>query len=329
MLKVEELIKHLSISPQESDPLILSFFNYLNNFCRNGESFSTNHLKDYFRICLDFAHWQQNKHLFQTTLAPLLNEIMDLEDIRWPHQLQTIEVESIRDLMEVAEKYLNRHLAKETQYRLINDQDKRILAIILHPNQNIQVRIFDRKMVLAHGEIEPLKLSHHLLYHSNLDILEGTSQRFEIGPFIYAHFQLKNQIMEGSVSRGYLLQKIHDLNGMQMSHFPKLFFSIKKIEQFFVQRQSDPFYIEVTDRLEQAIESARITQYFHAQDYLDILAYSSNLLEYVFTGDKLLSLLIRDLQHTISLRDRSVEKTPQKEEDLWNLQIPPYSNQTR
>lgn len=320
MLKVTELIKHLSIGIQENNPLILAFANFLNNFTDPQELFTETHLESFFSLCMDYAHWQQHRDEFAQTLIPLLHDIVDMESVRWPDTLQAFEVQQISDLTEIIENYLNRILQNGEKFRIILEQDKKIYAIILTSEQKIQIRLFDRKVVIRKGQLEPLKKFQVLSYTQKLELEEGQLQCFELAPYVTAQFRLHNGVLEGAIHRGYLLQKIHDLTGMELRHFPKLFYSIKRIEQYFIQRQSDPFYIQTTDRLEKAIEAAKVRGNFNSQDYVDLLAQSYNILEYVFTGDKLLTLLIRDLQHTLNQRDRSVARTPQKEDDLWTLQ---------
>ncbi len=319
MLKVAELIKHLSIGIQENNPLVVAFSNFLNNFAEPTEIFNETHLDAFFSMSLDYAHWQQHRDEFAQALIPLLHDSVDMNTIKWPDTLQTFEVEQVSDLTEIIENYLNRIFHNGEKFRLIVEQDKKIVAVVLTVDQKIQLRMFDRKVVIKRGLVEPLKKNLVLFYNQKLELEEGVQQCYEMAPFVTAQFRLFQGILEGAVHRGYMMQKIQDLTGLELSHFPKLFYSIKRLEQYFIQRQSDPFYIQAIDRLEKAIESAKIKGNYNSPEYIDLLAQSNNILEYVFTGDKLLTLLIRDLQHTLNQRDRSVVRTPQKEDDLWNF----------
>ncbi len=274
-------------------------------------------------MTLDYTHWHQHRDEFAQTLIPALEEMTDLKSIRWPDTLQSFEVEQMSDLLEIVDSYLTRILQAGEKFRLIIDQDKRVLAVILSPDQKIKVRLFDKKVVIRKGLIEPLKKFQVLHYNQNLELEGKTLHCFELAPFVTVQFRIYQSVLDGAIHRGYLLQKIHDLTGQELTYTPKLFYSIKRIEQYFIQRNSDPFYIQATETLEKAIETAKIRGNFDSPEYMDLLGQSNSLLEHVFTGDKLLTLLIRDLQHTLQQRDRSVVTTPQKEEILWK--IPPIN----
>ncbi len=318
MLKVQALIKYLSENNPQSTPVRLALFNYLTNMASTQELVTPELLESFFALCLDYTHWQQNRDQLGSEIQEMLGEHVDVSALKLPQQTQVVELESLTDVTDALQCYLNAIYKKGEKYRLILEGDKKILAIVLMPDQSIQIRTFDRKMVIRHGQLEPLKKDLILYYNSNLEIVPDQVQRMEIGPFVTAQFILSDTGVEGSLIRGYQHQKFFDLKGENLATYPKLFYSIKRIEQYFLQRQSDPFYQETVSGLERIIEKMRLHEMDSFQEAVDIMARAQNVLEYVFTGDKLLTLLIRDLQHTLSQRNSRVARTPQKVEESWN-----------
>lgn len=335
MQNVALIIKYLSQNSQTSSQLYQAqqaLLHYLAYFTEPEQDFDEALLEDFFSHCLDYAHWQQNKTQLSQDIESFLETVgtqhtlgLSLADIKWPHETQIIEIENQRDMSDVLQCYLNT-ICKQEKYRLINDIDKRMLAIILHPDHSLSVQMFDRKMMIRHGQIEPLKKNLQLHYTANLELKTLTSQRLELAPFVTAQFRLNEQEetlltsetnslgreyqVSGNLVRGYLAQKIYTLNAQPLNAFPKLFFAIKRLEQHFIHRQSDPFYQNVISGLERSIELIKRQDPDAIKESMDILAQAQNAYEYVFHSDKLLSLLIKELQYTLSTR-RTVVRTGQ------------------
>ena len=323
MLKVEALIKYLSENNPQETVVRFAFFNYLNNLTTPETLVTAELVESFFSICLDYAHWQQNREQLGNEIMELLGDHLDPSEVKWPQQVQVIELENLTDATDALQGYLNSIYKKGEKYRLILEGEKKILAIVLNADQSISVRSFDRKMVIRHGQLEPLKKDLILHYTSNLELDPDQVQRLEIGPFVIAQFTANESGVIGGLVRGYQHQKFFDLNGADLGTYPKLFYSIKRIEQYFLQRQSDPFYQENVSALEKTIEKMRLYELDDVQEAMDVMARAQNVLEYVFTGDKLLTLLIRDLQHTLAQRNSRVVRTPQKVEEPWNKSTSP------
>ncbi len=319
MLKVQALIKYLSENNPQGTPVRLAFFNYLTSLADQEGQVDSELLENFFAICLDYAHWQQNRKTLGDEIRELLGDNIDTSEIKWPEQIQVIELENLTDATDALQCYLNAIYKKGEKYRLIMEGEKKIMAIVLMPDQSLCVRSFDRKMIIRHGQLEPLKKDLILTYNSNLELDPNLIQRMEVGPFVTAQFQVSPAGIHGNLVRGYQHQKFFELQGENLGSYPKLFYAIKRIEQYFLQRQSDPFYQETVSALEKIIENMRLNEYESLQEAVDVMARAQNILEHVFIGDKLLTLLIRDLQHTLSQRQNSrVVRTPQKVEESWN-----------
>jgi hypothetical protein len=319
MLKVQALIKYLSENNPQGTPVRLAFYNYLCNLADEEALVDSELLENFFAICLDYAHWQQNRKILGDEIRELLGEHIDPADLKWPEQIQVVELENMTDSTDAIQCYLNSIYKKGEKYRLIMEGEKKMMAIVLMPDQSLCVRSFDRKMIIRHGQLEPLKKDLILHYNSNLELDSQKIQRMEVGPFVTAQFQVTVGSVQGCLVRGYQHQKFFELQGENLGAYPKLFYSIKRIEQYFLQRQSDPFYQETVSALEKTIENMRLNELDSFQEAVDVMARAQNILEHVFSGDKLLNLLIRDLQHTLSQRQNSrVVRTPQKVEESWN-----------
>lgn len=305
MLKVGDLIKHLSENNPEDTPARLTLYNYLVHLADEDASVSVELLENFFAVCLDYAHWQQNPTQVGEEVRELLADSVDFTGLKWPEETQILEIEHVPDLTDALQCYLNSIYKKGEKYRLIVEPDKRVMAIVLLPDHSICVRTFDRKMMIRHGQLEPLKKDLALYYTADLELDPTQVQKMEMAPFVIAQFQADSDGLDGCLVRGYTCQKFFDLKGENIASYPKLFYAIKKMEQNFINRQTDPFYQQTVTALERTIESVRLGDPDATQKSMDVLAQAQNAVEYVFTSDKLLNLLIRDLQHTLALRKNS------------------------
>lgn len=347
MLKVGAFLKFLSeINPQLT-PARLTFYNYLSHLHDQNAHLSAEDLENFFFHCLEYAHWQQNKAQLSQEIQTLVQTfcenhhvVAEFSDVKWPHEIQVLEIENTADLADAIQCYLTFSLKNGEKFRLSMDQNKNIVAVVLNSDQSIVVRRFDRKFIVRHGQLEPLRKNLSLYYTPELDLDAEKVQRLEVAPFVTAQFSITGEGLNGALVRGYICQKFFDLKGRSLAVYPKLFFGVKRLEQFFVDRQSDPFYQETVLSLERSVGLVKIGDPEAIQESMDTMARAQNALEYVFTGDKLLSLLIRDLQHTLTTRKSgpAVVAAPKTEnpnpgtrptyeaDDLWQSKTTPQQS---
>ncbi len=121
-----------------------------------------------------------------------------------------------------------------------------------------------------------------------------------MAPYITAQFRILNDRVTGALLRGYVFQKLQELKNEALQEQTRLLFPIKRLEQFFVDRRTDPYYNDLVSELERTCALIQ-------QGDSEALKWSSitlnkaeTALENVFLGDKLMTLLVRDLKHAIS-----------------------------
>ena len=226
---------------------------------------------------------------------------LDFSQTKWPHQIQVLEIENFGDFTDTVQQYVS-FLCEQskTEFRLINDENKKLLAVILNTDGSLTLREFDRKFTISHGVLEPLKKNRGLFYDANLELKENTLQRIEIAPHVTAQFELRDQVAFGGITRGSLFQKFFNFQAEKLVAYPKLFYTLKRMEQYFVHRNTDSFYQNINQELEDAVRMVKLRSPGALEHSLRALSQAQKALEYVFTGDKLLKLLIRDLQNTLS-----------------------------
>jgi hypothetical protein len=313
MLNAGQILKTISqqtTKDAQSDSAMAAFVNWLAHSCEPEELVTAELLNRFFQNCLEYPHWQKAKktlgdevRYFLEAICLHQNEVFDFADVIWPLEMQIIELERLPDWVDAINAYLTFQYLNHEKFRLLFDEAlQQILAIVLKPNGELSVRQFSRKFFVRNGSLTPLREDFEVHYNAHFDLREDVSQKVETSPFTTARFQMLDNELFGSIARGYFFQKYAELNGTSISSSPRLFYTLKRLEQHFIKRESDPFYQAVIEAIEHGIKMLRIGDEEALQKAPDWLSQGQNALEYVFIGDKLLSLLVRDLQYTMAGR---------------------------
>ncbi len=316
MPTIGQLLKYLTILNPQGHPVRMALYNYMTNMQRSDQLLTAEVLNTFFNHALEYPHWSQDRKNFGQEAAQIIEQLLqqiesntslDLSAVIWPQQMQIIDIENFSDFTETVHAYLTKIYTDGEKFRLVSDQQKKLIAVVLFPNGKIQVRIFDRKMTLREGLLQPLKLDISLTYQSGLELFEGAPQKLDLGSYTYAQFEMIDDQVVGSAVRGYLFQKYQDFRGGGLRDNLKLFYPVKRLEQYFVDRRTDTFYLELMEAIETTSNLLKMRDPSALKNTPAILAHAEAAFEQVFVGDKLLGLLIRDLQNLWHSK-----QTPQK-----------------
>ena len=308
MAHVSGFAQHIFTLEPDKDAARLALYQYLKNLCDATELVTPELINRFYLRSLGFTHWQQNKaHLFNETES-LLHHFQDaqgqiqLNGLMRAQDSQVIAVENLKSLELIAQKHLEKNATPYDRVRVVREGDQRVLAITLQGDRSLKITTYPRVLVLAEGELSPLHAEYSLFYTPDLQLSPMMIQQIEVGPHASARFHTGVEGLRGSFVRGYTFQKFGSIDGGGLNRYPLLFYPLKRLEQFFVDRKSDPMYLELTTTLEKALEllGAGVTpdtyRFAHAALERGRLA-----LEHIFPDDKLARLLINNLEKSLAL----------------------------
>lgn len=312
-------------SVAKSDAARLAFYHFLKNLCEAGEPLSTSVLDRFFRRSLTHAHWSEHKlELFTEVSACLQHysnqtgEPIPLPPFASPFDLQMVRAESFRTLEKVIEDWIQQHQGPTDQVRILRDREEKLLVCRLAVDRSLSVHIFDRALCIRDGRLEPLCDDMAVYYNADLTIDATRLSQIETAPHTVARFRLNNGY-RGIQVRGYTFQKTAAFDGGDLHRHPLLFYPLKRIEQFFVNRATDPMYIELTNLLEQASDLI-------ARKHPERLRFAEAAIErgrlafdQVFVDDRLLRLLLENLERAILLEKRDAHYEVLPEENLGTV----------
>lgn len=311
MLKVGQLLKFVSDLNPQNTPTRLSFYNFLRGFTHTEDALTAEHIELFFNYCMDYPHWASNKQQLGHEVQFLLENFnsfyqqkFDLSSIRFPQHMQIIELEHFSDLMDAVTACVKTLADEGDKYRILPDQNKRVVAIILRADKSLEVRTFDRKFTIRSGILEPLRNDLALYYTPDLELSPHHTQKIEVAPYITAQFHIHNDKISGTLLRGYVFQKLQEIKNENLQDQTRILFPVKRLEQFFLDRRTDPYYQELISQLERT--AALIQQGdSEAINWANVvLGKADTALENIFLGDKLMTLLARDLRHALSEYNR-------------------------
>lgn len=327
MLKVAQLLRFLSEMNPQATPTRLAIYNYLKNFHAAEEPLEPETLNRFFVFCLEDPHWLRSKNLLSHEVHHLLKNFnsfyqsqLDLKKIQFPESLQIIEIENTEDFLSACEHYASRVTLETQKFKIINDQDKRALWITLNSDRSLEVRALDRKFTLRQGYLEPLDLHQCVYFTPQLELSQSHMHILEIAPHMMSQFEVRNGGVYGIVSRGYVFQKFQTFQGEKLASLSRLFWPLKRLEQFFLVRTSDTFYMELMKKLEQLKRSWPVKDAAAAQSFNLLLNQAEMASELIYIGDIPLLNLVNDLKKISSREagEKCLKITPKKEFDLTN-----------
>lgn len=306
------LAQHILTLEPDKDAARLCFYHFLKNLCEPTEVVNHDLINRFYRRALGFAHWQDNQaSLFNETEALLshfqestLNELKLTGTLR-SGDIQVIRAQNLHDVEIVVEKSISSTVRPTDQFRIIREGDVRIIAIVLMADRSLRVTTYNRALALRDGELAPLHHDHTLIYTHDLQLHPMMIQTVEIGPHAIARFHTGVEGLRGSFVRGYSFQKYASLDGGGLNRYPLLFYPLKRLEQFFVDRKTDPVYVELTNNLEKALDLLSSGHPDGMRFANAALERGRLALEHIFPDDRLARLLITNLEKSLALTGRS------------------------
>lgn len=293
----------------------LSLYHYFKNFVGDGEVLRMALFSDFSELALRYEHWRDGRQALEDFVRNEISEFLEAggevegnqEDWRKPTELSLLEVSSERDLEEILHRFLSERTPAGDVFRLLPFQQKwgfrGFSAVFSRASGGLDVDIFDPWMCVRNGNLEPLNLSRRLSYDPTLELRLETNQIVQVSAHSMARFVRHAKGIRGHFIKGYTLLKSEAFDLKELPQMPSLFYSVKSLERLFVSKESDPVYRSVTGLLEEAVKllQDRDPDAIHFAE--KARKQGQLALEHIFVDDRLLFLLLRELDRTLSQVD--------------------------
>lgn len=300
-----EFGKFLFEQKPQSNQALLAFYNYIRTSTDLNAPFLPETVFSFYIKALTFEHWQQNALELSQFCSNVIFRFLgaDINGKAWtnlkrPEQIQIVKIKSLRDQLEVIKQYLHKE-KPNIPSQIFADKNNIAHAILSLPNGKIQVRSFDDYAYIHNGQVLPLVQDRRLEYDKNLELIPNVKQQLQISSFITAHFTIKDELIVGDYIRGYTLQSFQRIELHGFHQDSNILYSLKKIERFFIDRSTEPLYIELVQVLEQTLDFLK--RDLNGSLELGKKAYirGKNALENIFVDDKMLEVLLNEIHSFI------------------------------
>jgi hypothetical protein len=256
----------LAIDPQKSQAR-MAFYHFLKNFTNLDEEFKAETIDMFYDRALSLQYWQNNKRQLgeeiQDDLAAICSRnplSFDHEQIIHAHELQAITVEHPRDFAALLArdiKKLEDRGEKIKGFRLTQDHptshQQEVMLLRLQKSGQIIVEIRQNTAILVDGELHLVRPHSRLTYTSDLDFAPHIDQFLNTSVMRTARFKA---MPSGGKLRGCFIQgaSFHcaETFDRRLEDVPELFQAVKRIERFYVNPVTDPYYHQMIETFEQA-----------------------------------------------------------------------------
>ncbi len=376
MTNVTGLAQHILTLEPAQNAARLCLYHFLKNMCDPQEPVTRSLLVSFYSRALAFAHWQVNKaQLFSETRYCLTHcaethpteddkLLSELQHLWRPEDVQVVRIESQTNLVAIIERTLEAEntVAQNAaayvpdssaappigptgtldQWRVLPEGEDRAIVIALTEDKGLQVTVYPPLAKIIAGELSPLCRDYTLHYGSDLLLTNGALQQLDVGSHTTARFRFGDDGCRGLLIRGYTFQKYAAMEGGSLHRHPIVFYPLKRLEQYFIHRKTDPMYVELTGILEKAADLLNQGHPEGVKFGTQALERGKLALEQIFPDDKMARLLINNLEKTLALeaadyevvnekrsdRSKQSQSDPEKmrtnkQKETWPLQPPP------
>lgn len=300
-----------SLGEQFNSP-ILAFTNFLNYLCDANEPITPALINRFYNRALLFSEWQQNFVNLHIAIQVTIKNFCDatsctfsFSDVIDPSLIQIIPLNHKKVCERVLERFLESELSSNDQFRLFEDRAGRSVAIIRLENRSVRAITFPNAGALIEGEVVPLCTEFGLAYNSKLEFEQAVAQNLEISSQTQARFRVNGspELITGAIVRGSNFEPVKILKATTLVQEPELFYPVKHLEQFFVDRNSDAVYLELIESLNHAIDMVLRDEPEAVPFAQTVLERGRFAFEQIFPDDKPLQVQVQSLERALSVEN--------------------------
>lgn len=310
---VLQIARHVLQFQPNKDAARLCFYHFLVHHCEPNQKIDAKLIEKFNRYALGFEHWRTNRqHLVQEVqyflhhFAETYQVNLGFKDLVLPDRWQVVSIDNPIDNLKVLENYYS----QSQSVRILPAGKNSFVVLEFDEQKNLRVSALNNLMILNHrGILEPLNPYITLHYSPQFDLQMQTVQNVEVAPNCIARFAILGHGMHGHLIRGYTFQKVEEFKGGPVSSYAQVYYAIKRLEQHYIDRKTDPMYVELTQILEKAIELVNMR-------HPEAISFGEAALERgelakdaIFPDDNMIRLLTQTLKSSIQSAKNIIPRT--------------------
>ena len=309
MATIHQLTQYLFGLNHQANAARVAWFNYNKNHCEGSTLLTPEVLNRFLCRALTHQYWQNHRTLLATEVFQSLEKFflrhseknsLDFTKIHNPETLQIITVDDLSQWSQICKKYVEMQVNTDTQIESLNDGKRTALILKLFADKTLQVQCFENIAMIQEGELIPLCEDLSLFYEPHLELSPRFIQHISVAPHTTSRFIITQDLrLSGSLIRDHSFQKYDMFTGLELKNCIRVFFPIKKLEQFYINPKTEPYYQELVGQLEKIIaflKSKNPNCYSLAKSVVDKAKMAADSL---YPSDKALPSLINESEKLI------------------------------
>ncbi|OQW50298.1 MAG: hypothetical protein A4S09_00450 [Proteobacteria bacterium SG_bin7] len=315
MATVHQFTQYLFALNHQANAARFAWFNFCKSHCEGGIIFDTSVVNRFICRALSHPYWQNNRVLLSEEVISSLENFMykkvseaDRRNFNWNRLLnaaltQIVAIEDSEQLAKVIERHNEKNHDNVAKSKVVHDGKKQAIAIRVLKDNSIEVRGYDNLAIIIDGELVPLTQDQVLYYDSNLELSMRHIHHISVAPFTTARFIVNSHNVtrvSGSLIKDHTFQKYDIFTAQLLKSLARVFYPIKRLEQYFIDPQSDPQYQELKTFLERAM---LLIQGNHPDSFTigkNAIERGKMEMDSLYPSDKYLLALIRELESILN-----------------------------
>lgn len=314
---VSHLVRFIFDGLNNQDAPKTAFYNYLRACFEPDEVFTSGHAIQFVLDALHHPQWQAQKAELVESVAQIVAGFqkagyasgMNVDEIKSLANLQTIRIQNSGELYKIVKSFEESRLKEAATLRVLPDGEERMVTMTLEAQGQLYVRTYDRNVYIQNGQLRPLPPEQQLVYSGDLDLLRDCIHWIRTPDHSMLRFRVSDKGVKGVLLSGATFKSTQTFDSATLVGEKQIFYSIKRLERFYIHRQTDPFYNEVLSLLERAIEAIRLNSTGNAPFARKAFATGQEAFENIFPDDKTLYRLLRELATTLTLKGVTLGET--------------------
>ena len=299
------LARHMLAMSPNKDASRLCLYHYLIHHCPSETPLTPQLFENFCRMAFMHNHWQKNVLTLSQELQFVLQHYNEtfmldwkLSDFVFPDHWQIVSIKNPVEGIHILEKWTRKNFESEQKTRVFCTKDQNYIVLVQSASGELNVIWTSPQMLVQKAELQPLTTAIQLQYGENLELKPDVAQYLRVGQNTYARFQIREKNIRGRLIRGYVFQNHLELKGT-INEYPDIYYPLKRMEQFYIDRQSDPDYQELISALEKAIELLKIGHPEARSFGETALDRGQSTLNNIFTNDNVIQTLVNQLSEEL------------------------------
>lgn len=279
------------------------------------QELSSEMMQSFFASAYLHPHWQESQFELLSSLSKMLNEYsqttllpQDLKNLKDSGHWQIINLHRPQDFYHCLFQYYQQRFKDQGQIKILHQGDK-LIVLKLFKNRHLEVIEHLPVFTILKGEIIPLTPVTHLHYNQDMELTSEKLHSIQLTDHIVARFSHTGSLWEGYFLRGYTFQKFNEFAFADLQQVLEVFHAIKRLEYLFVDMASDPTYQQLISQLEKTINFVETHDPASLILAKNTLTQAKNLRDNIFCNDKMLSLLITNLEYVSQKLQKQLHPT--------------------